>query len=83
MKKKEKAQISTDNPSTVVHSHSNKSSGAIWINQAMDFFETKRWSPLFKIYFGQKLLLAMLKSLKGILVYVYFAMSPWNMIVLS
>ena len=25
----------------------------------------------------------MLKSLKGILVYVYFAMSPWNMIVLS
>ena len=49
----------------------------------MDFFETKRWSPLFKIYFGQKLLLAMLKSLKGILVYVYFAMSPRNMIVLS
>ena len=76
--KKRKARISTDNLSTVVHSHSNKSNGAIWINQVTDcsanlFSKQNGDHCSLKFTFAKKLLLAMLKSIKDILAQVYFA----------
>ena len=72
--KKRKARISTDNLSTVVHSHSNKSYEAIWINQVTDRASKQNGDHCsLKFTFAKKLLLAMLKSIKDILVQVYFA----------
>ena len=57
----------------MVHSHSNKSNEAIWINQVMVASKQNGDHCCVRFIFAKKLLVAMLKSLKDILVQVYFA----------